>query len=62
MKYRSTTLKRCGLAKLVINDYWLEQMISFPHTAGRQNSLILNQKTPHVQTRMESRIYIEYLV
>jgi len=24
----------CGLAKLVINDWWLEQMISFPHTGS----------------------------
>jgi len=23
----------CGLAKLTMNDWWLEQMISFPHTA-----------------------------
>ncbi|MBC8374926.1 MAG: hypothetical protein H8E26_02705 [FCB group bacterium] len=51
----------CGLAKLVINDWWLEQMISFPHTAGWEklsstswatayfkqgkNSLMLNQET-----------------
>lgn len=27
----------CGLAKLVINDWWLEQMISFPHTATWEN-------------------------
>ena len=27
----------CGLAKLVINDWWLEQMISFPHTASWKN-------------------------
>lgn len=24
----------CGLAKLLINDWWLEQMISFPHTGS----------------------------
>lgn len=24
----------CGLAKLVINDWWLEQMVSFPHTGS----------------------------
>ncbi|MBT3252776.1 MAG: hypothetical protein HN995_00935 [Candidatus Marinimicrobia bacterium] len=51
----------CGLAKLVINNWWLEQMISFPHTAGwdrlsttswakahfkqGKNSLMLNQET-----------------
>ena len=51
----------CGLAKLVINDWWLEQMISFPHTADwnklattawakayfkkGKNSLMLNQET-----------------
>ena len=51
----------CGLAKLLINDWWLEQMISFPHTAGWEslsttswakaqfkqgkNSIILNQET-----------------
>ncbi len=51
----------CGLAKLVINNWWLEQMISFPHTAGWEklsttswakayfkqgnNSLMLNQET-----------------
>jgi hypothetical protein len=49
------------LAKLVINNWWLEQMISFPHTAGwdrlsttswakahfkqGKNSLMLNQET-----------------
>ena len=27
----------CGLAKLTINDWWLEQMISFPHTAAWEN-------------------------
>jgi glycogen debranching enzyme len=27
----------CGLAKLKINDWWLEQMISFPHTAAWDN-------------------------
>ena len=51
----------CGLAKLVINDWWLEQMISFPHTGSwkalsttpwakarfkeGKNSLMLNQET-----------------
>jgi hypothetical protein len=51
----------CGLAKLVINDWWLEQMVSFPHTAGwdklsttswskaffmeGKNTLTLNQET-----------------
>jgi len=27
----------CGLAKLSINDWWLEQMVSFPHTASWDN-------------------------
>ncbi|NQV15407.1 hypothetical protein HQ531_08115 [bacterium] len=27
----------CGLAKLKINDWWLEQMVSFPHTATWEN-------------------------
>ncbi len=27
----------CGLAKLVINDWWLEQMVSFPHTGSWEN-------------------------
>jgi len=27
----------CGLAKLTINDWWLEQMVSFPHTATWDN-------------------------
>ncbi len=27
-----TTGNTCGLAKLSINDWWLEQMVSFPHT------------------------------
>ncbi len=51
----------CGLANLMINDWWLEQMVSFPHTAGWEilsttswakahfkqgkNSLMLNQET-----------------
>ena len=51
----------CGLAKLVINDWWLEQMISFPHTSAwnnlsttswakaqlkqGQNTLMLNQES-----------------
>ena len=51
----------CGLAKLTVNDWWLEQMISFPHTESwnlwqatawakaqfqaGENSLILDQET-----------------
>ena len=51
----------CGLAKLTINDWWLEQMVSFPHTGSwdnweesawlkaqfkaGQNTLILDQET-----------------
>ncbi|MCF7827325.1 MAG: hypothetical protein K9N29_11830 [Candidatus Marinimicrobia bacterium] len=51
----------CGLAKLVINDWWLEQMISFPHTGSwdalsttswakaqlkkGSNTIMLNQET-----------------
>ncbi len=27
----------CGLAKLAINEWWLEQMISFPHTESADN-------------------------
>ena len=27
----------CGLAKLSINDWWLEQMVSFPHTNAWEN-------------------------
>ena len=55
----------CGLAKMVINDWWLEQMVSFPHTAswdvwqtsswakaefkGGHNSIVLTQESLPVQ-------------
>ena len=61
----------CGLAKLTINDWWLEQMISFPHTESwdnwqatawakayfkaGNNSIELNQDTLPV-TNMNGRI------
>ncbi|MBT6003399.1 MAG: hypothetical protein HOG76_11240 [Candidatus Marinimicrobia bacterium] len=61
----------CGLAKLVINDWWLEQMISFPHTASwenlsttgwakaqfkqGENTLMLNQETLPVTNMNENQ-------
>ncbi|MBT3230133.1 MAG: hypothetical protein HN355_13700 [Candidatus Marinimicrobia bacterium] len=61
----------CGLAKLVINDWWLEQMISFPHTASWENlsatgwakaqfkqgknTLMLNQETLPVTNMNEKQ-------
>ncbi len=61
----------CGLAKLVINDWWLEQMISFPHTASwknlsttswakaqfkqGRNTLILNQESLPVTNMSEKQ-------
>ncbi|MEA3287137.1 MAG: hypothetical protein U9Q77_07155 [Candidatus Marinimicrobia bacterium] len=60
-----STGNTCSLAKLTINEWWLEQMVSFPHTGSwdsweesawlkaqfqaGQNTLILNQETLPVQ-------------